>query len=292
MNILKSITTPFVASRRWIKETAWVQPLLIVGVIFAVIFSIPSITKAVQNAIAAQSADIEWYKNYRLSLDGTANDDSQANLFFDNYVSAQNSWFEGQKDEARETMSRYNDGTGKFYLFFAQTDCTACSELKEASVYLIDNWETTIAASAETNDVQYTDFKYQSIIADEEVDDDIYDTTKPFAYLYGYRNYIKFTEDVNGIAKYTYYYKNLSDSEQSTYISNLQNLIYSDPSSSSMISDFQTPLVVLFDMTDQNKTNNIVTQVFFKINGSDKYSRADFVADSWTGAGVFSEDGK
>ena len=41
MKILKVIATPFVALWRWIKETAWVQPLLIVGCIFAVIFSIP-----------------------------------------------------------------------------------------------------------------------------------------------------------------------------------------------------------------------------------------------------------
>ena len=44
MNILRKIATPFVAIWRWIKETAWVQPLLIVGIIFAIIFSIPSIT--------------------------------------------------------------------------------------------------------------------------------------------------------------------------------------------------------------------------------------------------------
>ena len=44
MKVLKILATPFIAIWRWIKETAWVQPLLIVGLIFGIIFSIPSIT--------------------------------------------------------------------------------------------------------------------------------------------------------------------------------------------------------------------------------------------------------
>lgn len=46
---LKVIGTPFIKLWTWIKETAWVQPLLIVGIIFAIIFSIPSITSWVQS---------------------------------------------------------------------------------------------------------------------------------------------------------------------------------------------------------------------------------------------------
>ena len=44
MNIIKSISAMITKFWRWITETAWVQPLLIVGGIFAVIFSIPKFT--------------------------------------------------------------------------------------------------------------------------------------------------------------------------------------------------------------------------------------------------------
>ena len=39
MKILKAIGAFFARIWRWIKETAWVQPLLIVGAIFAIIFA-------------------------------------------------------------------------------------------------------------------------------------------------------------------------------------------------------------------------------------------------------------
>ena len=87
MNILKKLATPFIVVGRWIKETAWVQPLLIVGVIFAIIFSIPSITSGIQGLIDSQSDDMNWYKNFQISLDGTYDKTSDANDFFADFVS-------------------------------------------------------------------------------------------------------------------------------------------------------------------------------------------------------------
>ena len=40
MVVLRAIGGFFARIGRWIKETAWIQPLLIVGAIFAVIFAI------------------------------------------------------------------------------------------------------------------------------------------------------------------------------------------------------------------------------------------------------------
>ena len=68
MFILKSIGAFFVKIWRWIKETAWVQPLLIVGAIFAIIFSIPSITNAVSSWTKTTSGS--WLLEYRVSLEG------------------------------------------------------------------------------------------------------------------------------------------------------------------------------------------------------------------------------
>src|SRR5574344_2269684 len=89
MEILKKIAAPFVAIWRWIKETAWVQPLLIVGVIFAVIFSIPSITKAIQSASSGSSDGLDYYKSVQLSLDDAYKGTSEVDKFFTGYEKAQ-----------------------------------------------------------------------------------------------------------------------------------------------------------------------------------------------------------
>ena len=79
MAILKSIGAFFVKIWHWIKETAWVQPLLIVGAIFAVIFSIPYITEWVggwtgNGAGAFYEASLLTLEGQTLSGDVTAAD--------------------------------------------------------------------------------------------------------------------------------------------------------------------------------------------------------------------------
>ena len=120
MKVLKKIAAPFIAIGRWIKETAWVQPLLIVGCVFAIIFSIPSITKAIQDA--TKETDIDWYAVKQLSLDGTAKGSSEVDKFLEDYNNAQNAWSNGKFDEAREAMSKYGS-EDRFILFFVQSDC-------------------------------------------------------------------------------------------------------------------------------------------------------------------------
>ena len=91
MNILKKIGTPFIAVWRWIKETAWVQPLLIVGIIFAIIFSIPSITRGIQGLVNQTESDLVYFSERQLSLEGSKvtedhAPDSAANIFFDDFL--------------------------------------------------------------------------------------------------------------------------------------------------------------------------------------------------------------
>ena len=287
MNFLKKLATPFVAIGRWIKETAWVQPLLIVGAIFAVIFSIPSITSAITNAINQNSDDILWYKNNQLSLEGSATKDSKANDFFNDYVEAQGAWEQHDKAKAREIINKYSDNQGKFFLFFVQNDCTACSETKEASEYLMDHWDELI--NDNTKETKFSPFEYQSIICDQTIDndkDELYKKIKPFEYLYGDQSYQKFGEDCNAIGINNHYYYNSSSSEQSTIKSNLEALISSD-------SSFQTPLIVLIDTTDTNKNDtSIISTLFYKCNGGDKYEKAEFLANCWKGEDIFSPDYK
>ena len=68
--ILSVIGGFFVKIWRWIKETAWVQPLLIVGIIFGVIFSIPSIVDGVKALNEKNNSAETYYKKYKVDLKG------------------------------------------------------------------------------------------------------------------------------------------------------------------------------------------------------------------------------
>lgn len=288
MNILKKLATPFIAVGRWIKETAWVQPLLIVGIIFGVIFSIPSITSAIQDAMeGGDSDDIAWYKNNQLSLDGTYNKDSDVNKFFSDYVDAQASWAEGDKTEAKEIMGKYSNNGGKFFLFFVQDDCSACNDTKDASEYLIENWDNEVDTEKFPGG-----FQYRSIICDEDIDKDEYEDQPAFEFIFGDANYYKFAEACNNAGTNNNYYYHTSSDTRTTINSNLKALLESDDASSSLSSNFQTPLCVLIDTTETNDTNYIISTLFYSCEGSNKFERADFLADCWQGKGLFSKEGK
>ncbi len=286
-NVLKRLATPFVATGRWIKETAWVQPLLIVGVIFAIIFSIPYITSGIQSLIDAANDHIRWYENFQLSLDGTYNKNSEANEFFADFVLAQfgnneqQGWLDNTeegKENARSIMSKYAYGTGdRFFLFFVQSDCSGCEDLKEACEWLINNWSTYILDTDTT-----PSFTYQSIICDEEVDEVEYEDTPAFEYLLGDQNFNYFAEAAVQVGQDNNYYRNADSSVQETIVSNLEALVYSDTSSTTLSEDFQTPFVILFDLTDENTTTNMISTLFFGLEGDTLYEQAKFVAEAWT----------
>ena len=70
MVVLSAIGRFFKKIWDWIKQTAWIQPLLIVGIIFGVIFSIPPIVKGIKNANEKRNGAEYYYQKYQLSLDG------------------------------------------------------------------------------------------------------------------------------------------------------------------------------------------------------------------------------
>lgn len=96
----------------WIKETAWVQPLLIVGVIFGVIFSITPITQWIQDLSSNQKSAETYYKKYRKSLEGEETSDADKLL-------------QAVVDES----SSYGK---KFFIIFVSEGCLACENLQPA----------------------------------------------------------------------------------------------------------------------------------------------------------------
>ena len=235
MNILKKIGTPFIAIWRWIKETAWVQPLLIVGIIFAIIFSIPSITKGIQGLMNQQESDIVYFQQHQLSLKGSkrGEENSQANIFFDNFVEAQGLWENGDKEGARDLLSSYSNNGDKFFLFFVQEECAGCTSLKEGAEYLEDNWSTYVTDSKEAS------FHFQSIIVDQEIDDQYYEDENkhPIDDLVTYQSYLEFYRIVMGNIQNQRYYINVGIRDGSSG----QNTIYSNTEALINTTDLQTP---------------------------------------------------
>ena len=73
--MLKKLATPFVKFWGWLKETAWIQPLLIVGVVFAIIFSISPIVQAINDAGNASDQAMDFLNQYKYSLEGVYGDE-------------------------------------------------------------------------------------------------------------------------------------------------------------------------------------------------------------------------
>ena len=102
MFILKAIGSLFVKLWRWIKETAWVQPLLIVGAIFALIFSIPSITSWVGSWDF--STENSYYLSKKLTLESEGDDDtssSAADVFTNSLYKNTLAAYEGREQNRR-----------------------------------------------------------------------------------------------------------------------------------------------------------------------------------------------
>ena len=70
MIVLRAIGAFFARIWRWIRETAWVQPLLIVGIIFGIMFSIKPIYNAIKNAKEKAESAETYYREYQVSLAG------------------------------------------------------------------------------------------------------------------------------------------------------------------------------------------------------------------------------
>lgn len=116
--ILSAIGGFFKRIWRWIAETAWIQPLLIVGLIFAVIFSIPSITRWI-NEKAESSGQYAFYNSNRVKASQVL-----ANLEDDGLLLE----YADQSEEER------------FLLVIIEEDCENCKTDEAAFKYFNKNY--------------------------------------------------------------------------------------------------------------------------------------------------------
>lgn len=267
MFILRAIGKFFARIGRWIKETAWVQPLLIVGGVFVIIFSITPITKWVQSWFAVGDPAANYFGNatFKMSLDNSAEGKSDADDLI-NYI-------ENYYHSTPEQKEKY--GT-KFFLCFVEEGCSACDSTYSGFETLQANWNTGSYKIDDENP-----FVLHSIFTDT-CDADNEDINYFVDYFWG--NHDFFEQAASGLSNTPYYKYKGSD-----YRERLENLGGEATSNTA-------PIYFLIDFEYENLENpyGVTTILFNYANDSDmagatSYDKAGYLADCWNYKGVFGE---
>ena len=264
MVIIAAIGAFFKKIWDWIKQTAWIQPLLIVGLIFGVIFSIKPIVEAVKAGSSAQKAASTFYHNYQLSLEGGEN--SEADKFTKNL-----------EDIMRGTstdISSFKDKKGKqiykFFLMYVAEECPNCEKAKDGFDVLLNK----------NTDFQSKDYDYNmiTIFADQETSETEENKTAFVKYL---SRHVSFFEECGGVARDIPYATNkpLNDAD-------LEYLETADPD------NFLTPTIFLVELGEErgHGFGIGITEVMFGVEGEKAYEKAQTLYDCWNHEGKFSND--
>lgn len=282
MKILKAIGGIFARIWRWIKETAWVQPLLIVGAIFAVIFSIPYFTEWI-NSIGIGSEN--YYSAHKISLEGELeiNADptapaSDADKLI--YNLEQNSFLAADESYTPD----YNKYGEKYFLVFVEEECSTCADIQEAFKELEDYWGTRYVQTKATinGQEQNLPFRIHTIFTDEtsSTDDDD-ENNSDSAFQRHLQIYTDFYENA-GIRlqeQTPYGYNNLKDN------GSMKAFLNADTA------NFATPTIVLVDYTDEAKALPVyagsgegrqgISEILFGVSGTTKYEKANVLMNMW-----------
>ena len=267
MVVLSAIGRFFKKIWDWIKQTAWIQPLLIVGIIFGVIFSIPSIVKAVNASKKEKSTYAAYYENaYRLSLEGEK--DSDADKFAEALVNVM------KNNDETLMKEKFGDLGDKFFVAFVAKDCEKCEAAKEG--FATFDEKLNVNASYMTTDTTEK-FKLVTIFTDDENNDTTKDKTAFVSYLDRHQDLF---EEAGSVAYTTPYYEANSKISKS----DIEALESADPD------NFLTPTIFLVELKAKVPTGLEagITEVMFGVEGSDKNEKAKTLYECWTHTGDFS----
>lgn len=276
---------------RWIKETAWIQPLLIVGAIFALIFSIPYFTSWIQS-LSADSAN--YFARYQLTLEGEPTGNSTSMLVTSDADKITKSIYDNSnfdyKDDFEVEESAYNDYGYKYFLVFCDSDSSGISDVEDAFEALSDGWGVTYNPSETTRpngDKVTESLRIHTIFTDETSSNDEDDGMEDDS---AFERYLKimsdfFEESGSRFMNYTPYKVN-SSAEDTNY----DNYANADADS------FSIPTIILVDYTQEaaSLTNTLgeepsstnvgrvgASEVLFSVTGDTKYDKAELLIDMW-----------
>ena len=279
MNVIKSMGVRFNKLWRWIKETAWVQPLLIVGAIFAIIFSIPKFT-AWFEAMGIGSSN-SFYSSHKLSLEGetkdaTATEYSEADKLtdaiyhysFGNGVNPNTKYSDSEivaQVKANELISKYGE---KFFLVYVETSCASCDEVQPGFEALEKGWNSTYAI----NDAR--SFKIHTIYADDtSSNDDAYELDDDKKAFYRYlNNFTDFWEEAAGRLVDAPYKSNASVAE--SYYNNIETV---------NCASWQVPTIFLIDFSEDAWAAGRfgISDALFGVTGTSSIEKAQLLQKMW-----------
>ncbi len=271
MKVLRAIGNFFVKIWKWIKNTAWVQPLLIVGVIFAVIFSIPPITSAIQAALEEDT--YEFYDNYRVSLNGVKRKNGTSDV--EKLTEAILNFREdGTRDE--NIIDKYGE---KFFLTFYQDSCAGCETMKGAFETVAKEWGSNDLFTPDDG----LEFKFHTVDCLQEVDDksDLIENSAWKTYY-------------NGTWGGTLFERAAEDATQRPYYVNAPATYQDELDAMISVETFETPTTLLIDFTAEVRTD-VISEVFFVLTPEENddendRTRALLIMDAWNHTGKFAED--
>lgn len=282
MNVKNAVGGFFTKAWRWIKETAWIQPLLIVGIIFGVIFSIPPIVKKAKEIKAREASKASFFANYQISLkDDKANNftkslESLTYLKQDNPDASFDELIDmAKKDDSDFALTKDDD---KFFFVYVSEDCSACEAAYTAFKTLKDKLGSDSYPLSEQNKGQK--FKMRTIFVDEGKDKDVFDD-------YMDNNMHFFELLAESATDYDYSIRTDSDSrklfdEGITIFNDADKTVYA-------------PTIILMDFTENAPTDNGIAEVLFGIpkaeSGRDKNkNNIDTLLDCWNNEGLFADE--
>jgi len=262
MNILRAIGAFFAKIWRWIKQTAWVQPLLIVALIFGVMFSIKPIYNAIKNAKSDSSSVETYYRRFQISLVGGEKSDA------DEFTRQ----LEASMGEHKNKIDQSKFATGdKFFFMYVQENCDKCTEAKGGFETFEDHYNDIYQASG---------FKLVTIFSDEITDDASDDGTAFTDYLD--RNKQFFASAGGAIDDSPFVQSGGVTDEE------LSGICEPDPDNF-----VGTPLIFMVDFTDGiDEIYRGITDGFIGTREVGDYSNSDakrarFLADCWNRKGDF-----
>lgn len=268
---------------RWIANTAWVQPLLIVGGIFAIIFSIPYIKQGIEGlqTTSSISSEIQYYKDRAISLTDAKEHKSDLDKLFTALETGDTEYVKGKYGE-------------KFFLSFGKESCSYCEETVGGFNYLRDHFNDLVTERGYTADVKYNFVTVMLDTVDSEGD---------YLAKYVFEEHASFFDEVSAeFAEWEEYalLNNVSESQKNTLITSIEKLAKGTDDEGEGL---ETPTTLLIDLTEKGQQVEIhpyyVTEIFFNyvdFLSAAKYTektniyKGNFIADAWTYSKLFEKD--
>ena len=272
MKVLSAIGRFFARIGRWIKETAWIQPLLIVGAIFAIIFAIPHIINGVKGLFDESDAAEKYFAKYQLSLknaDDGDNGSSDVDKLFASII-------DGDENKIK------SDYAERFFIAFVEKDNSSCKDLYGGLKTFQDKW--TDKNNEFNLDGKWGSFKLYTVYMDSISTND--DETNLFDKVWDHHYELFETMSDGTYLPNTWYAKNKGYKE-----SDYASAFTSDKDKECPMN---TPTLMYFDYSDENPIESQnqkikgLSDVFIKsVDGSSDLERARTLKNCWTHSDMF-----